>query len=209
MTLRSVLVAVSSAGLAIGLAACASTVQRPVAGQELRASSTPSSSTARAELLARQDRLRAVARDIQDLVDPLEGPVAKPLPSGENRFAEVRINLDRDQVEVWWAGPLPREVRAILAQHPEVTTVVHRARFSNNELRAASARVAAVLRSGRLGDDVTTDAIEHDARAGRLTVHVIDPSDRWTTAELHGRLDSLTTVPLDIVRQHDATLTPL
>ena len=151
-----------------------------------------------------------VARAIQDLVDPLKGPVAKPLPSGENRFGEVRIDSQRNVVELWWAGPLPREVRAVLVAHPHITTEVHLAKYSNNELQSAGNTVAQYLRSGRLGDDdLTTDVIQPNVPAGRLTVHVIDPKNRWTVAQLHQRLDPLSDVPLDIVHQRHSPIVPL
>jgi hypothetical protein len=211
--MRPALLAIALTALLIALAGCASAAEQALVPPGTGAGSSPSprprSTLSRAELLRRQERLDAVATAIQDLVDPLEGRIAKRLPSGENRFAEVRIDLHRDRVELWWAGPLPAEVRSVLAAHPDVITDVHRATFSNNELQAAGDSVARFLRTGRAGSDVTTDAIEHDARSGRLTVHVIDPHDRWTVRALHRRLDPLTRVPLDIVRQHRPTLVGL
>lgn len=151
-----------------------------------------------------------VASAIQDLVDPLEGPLAKPLPSGENRFGEVRIDSTRNVVELWWAGPLPEEARSVLAAHPDITTEVHLAKYSNNELRSAGDSVADYLRSGRLGDDdVTTDAVQLDVPAGRITVHVVDPKNSWTVAQLHQRLDSLSRIPLDLVHQRHSTIVPV
>ena len=196
---RGVLTVVACALL---LTSCAGTVRSGVA----TLGAPTSSPVPRAELLQRQERLGVVARAIQDLVDPLEGPVAKPLPSGENRYGEVRIDSERDRVELWWSGPLPVEVQEVLANHPEVVTEVHEARFTDNELHEAAERIVRFLRSGRLGEDVTTDAIRKDVRAGRLEVHVIDPARRYTEAALHERLDPLSAVPLDIVQQRGPTL---
>lgn len=196
-------------GLLLMLSGCAPTGQRSAIAAAPSATSDPTV-VPRAELRRRQERLGVVARAIQDLVDPLEGPVAKPLPSGENRFGEVRIDSQRNVVELWWAGPLPREVRAVLVAHPHITTELHLAKYSNNELQSAGNTVAQYLRSGRLGDDdLTTDAIQRNVPAGRLTVHVIDPKNRWTVAQLHQRLDPLSDVPLDIAHQRHSTIIPL
>lgn len=209
MSTRTALLVVPLVGLLLGVAGCAAQARPPQPGAEPSPGPTASAAVPRAELLRRQERLGAVARDIQDLVDPYEGPVAEPLPSGPDRYGEVRIDAERDRVELWWAGPLPKEVRAVLARHPDVTVELHRAEFSSNELRAAADVVAKFLRGGRLGADVTTDAITSDVRRGRLTVHVIDPADTWTVDELHRRLDPLTPVPLDILHQRRPTLVPL
>jgi len=185
------------------LTACSSTGPAPTA---------PSTSVPHAQLLERQERLGVVAREIQDLVDPLEGPVAKPLPSGQNRYGMVSIDPEHDRVDLWWEGPLPPEVRAVLRKHPDIEVDVHAARYSNNELHAASERLARIAppgHAGALGDGVTIDAIEHDVAAGRLTVHVLDPRGRWTVSALHQRLDAVTAVPLDIVLQREPTLRPL
>ena len=208
MSFRSALIVIPTLGLLAGLVGCASTPQAPAAATPAAAPST-SSAVTHAELLRRQERLTPVAREIQDLVDPLEGPRAKPLPSGENRYGVVRIDSELDRVELWWAGPLPEEVRVLLARYPDIHVEVYRSKFSNNELHAASDTIARYLRGGSLGLDVTTDAIEHDVLRGRLTVHVIDPLQKWTVEDLHRHLDPLTAVPLDIVHQSSSTLHPL
>jgi hypothetical protein len=121
----------------------------------------------------------------------------------------VCINSERERVDLWWAGPLPAEVRAVIARYPDIDVEVYRSRFSNNELHAAGDTIARYLRAGSLGFDVTTDAIEHDVSRGRVAVHVIDPRQKWTVAELHRHLDPLTRVPLEIVHQSRSTVVPL
>lgn len=121
-----------------------------------------------ADVLAKQDELLAVVEAVEEYVDS---------QGAESGYSTAVIDSDASTVEIYWVGPVPGDVEAILDAAPEaVQTSVISADFTEDELVAASKKITPYIESAE-GLGYIVIRIVTNERLGGLEVRIAGEAD--------------------------------
>jgi len=126
------------------------------------------------EARLRQERLTAVAEQINASVDPHE--TGRPTVEGSEGYLFLRLSLEDDRLLLYWKGALPTSVRTTIAAHPDVVVEVRPATYTASAYMDAQDQLLAASRGLTGSDGARLVGIEHVGDLTGFKIIVFDPS---------------------------------
>ena len=158
----------------------------------------PNESVLTAEAEQRLAEMRKITEPFMALVDPGDTGVAAPIDGAASGFASIIMHVETNTVDVYWVGPIPSSVQAILDSNDKVLVIEHQVDHSLNEMNAAVQRIQAFAASGGIDSEGALLTIGFAQDVQSLTVAVEAASSEVTQADFEALLNSVADVPLQI-----------